>query len=318
MNRSILFLGYLWLLAVLYNSSLVHSADDYVDIDKDLINDIVLDFGLNREKFPLVGCCVDIELISKDASAADRKPATLVYELLLHEDVRKKLRRTDLQFTQHTSTTSVSIPWTTILEVKGVSKWRTKNGFEDVPQEVKRRGLRFHGLDPWMIGLIDISMLQAGVGGESLFWQRVMIEEGLLWAQENSVYYRGEWDIGRDGAGQSRVQVYFDKRMNCLPVRVRFMDPPNDDVKFGERGKYFVSENAIRWEKIDNGYLPLKVEMFRENFGPDKKVTLTRNTTVEYSWDRSMFVKESSFEDSVFDPDSENGDANVLLEKFRN
>jgi hypothetical protein len=234
--------------------------ENFYDIDQNDVDEVVLDFATNREKFKAFGCRM---LVDKESSAVDPHYADddshSEYRFCVFEDGKSKNYRADWQRLNLFDSLPHPSSWGTLYKPSGKRKMFLRGLELNGNQLSSISELFFLPPDPWCATITDQMSIEKN-REEPLHWMFLFDRKKLLWAQESSRFLRAEWNVGIE----SRMQVYFDRQKENLPVYCRYSIPANKDEKFGKKAKRYINEIETKWQKIGDGWVPTKVTNNRE------------------------------------------------------
>ena len=129
----------------------------------------------------------------------------------------------------------------------------------------------------------------------------------LLCAEESSEIVRGEWSFGPT----ARMQVYFSKKYDKMPIYCRFYMPEDPKTYFGTQYKKAANEIETQWIKRKEGWAPSKIRNYKEQKTSDGKLQVGRSTRYQFFWDSSIKLNGKLLEfgeipsEEIFDSFSE-------------
>lgn len=274
-------------------------AASYKPADKAEILECIKAIAENRSKFDSFGCFMewDRQEVTAPAGNGLRTFKAAIFESASAERCRWEVNRNGYMGIQGAEIDSFS------LYKNGKSAWLYSGDVTRVaPVDVSNIKLAHLESvpDPWMVPLISIRMIETPRTNHKNYWKELLADENLLWAEEDGLHIRGEWNLG-NGVGQSRIQVYFSKELGRMPVKVRFIRPEDKTKPFADFGLSFVNENEIKWEKLRGGYVPTEVRSNRKEWrDSDRNPRSIINQTTQFSWDTSLLSQDGSIDADVF------------------
>ena len=103
--------------------------------------------------------------------------------------------------------------------------------------------------------------------------------------------------------------------MGGMPELVRYFVPVDDDKRFADKGRRYLSEIRTKWRRVEKGYLPSVIESRRENDYSEGKLVSVDESTYRYSWD-SSFLVNGVLSDLVFNRGESHLTRQELVDSF--
>lgn len=266
----------------------------FEDVDKQEAQNAILDFAANREKFQMFGCRGKIESFKQPLSNLGVDESEDEYRFCVFEDNRKKLYRADWESVVNSKYKGLRSLFRNKSDQRVFFDGREFNKSSDIEMLLMRG---WNPGDCWAFSFTSYAGFRLKEA-ETLYWMKMFDPQKLLWAQENSTQLRGEWDIGPN----SRVQVYFDKELDNIPIFCRYINRPSStDVKFSNKAKTYVNEIETTWRKHGNGLVPVSIRNYYENINSSGKPQSMSCIQIRLDWETNLIDGEI-LDERVFQP----------------
>ncbi len=269
----------------------VDAQDDlYVVCEPAEVNEIVMAFGENREKFQTYICIGQLKMETIPFHIRASKGSSKAEFSIIDDHEKRRLRR-DWRETLLMSEESAFEPWISDIQIPG--KKSRSIGHQDI-SHVYIEGTENEVWTPGDIWTMTISDWSSVIENHchALRWMDILDSRKLLASQKYGSITRGEWSYGSVGA---RIQVYFDHEYGNMPVFCRVIIPPKDSPPFTRNTRLLLNEIESKWEKHQGGWVPVRVINQRDNFEKNGDPVVTFRWQFKFNWSSTLKVRDEMF-----------------------
>jgi hypothetical protein len=271
--------------------------DSFTETSIEAVQNALLEYANNREKFKAFGC---LGLIESDRNAFDARVREGLVDIrfCIFEDFASRSVRKDWKSSDLLNDENKSLGWRTHYVGKEKGDNHYLLGDQEFDLDTKKLFLEefWHPRDPWTLSIVDKFSMQYDNRGDSMYWMQLFDAKEFLWAEEKDDFIRAEFSM----ESFSRVQVYFSKSFGSMPVYCRYFSPVDIEKKFSKRSKAYMNEIETTWEERREGWVPIKVRNYRENYSGNGSLRSSECWSIKLTWDTSFQDDEDHIDPNVF------------------